>query len=717
MPEPEASTSGESALWVDPAEIPAAADIGKLGQALAAGPRGELDELMANVAAYAGLRQGELFALTAGQIATGARVITVDRKLVEVAGHLYVEAPKCRKFRATIYPVRTPDGYPLAGKLAARIEAGPRRAAGRHQPARADLPQPEVPALAVLQLRPPRPGPRLPGRRVARRARRRRLDLAQPAARVLHHRPVHLETRRHRRVPHGRPRQLPHHPRHVRRHHRRRPRPRPPSHPITRYRAGHVAHPATKERHSHVPRKGKGKMSHPDPRHPAEANGAYPYELPVHDSAITGTGTGMPGTDTRQYEEWHHADPPPRGAGGWDAMQEFGPPPDWADEGVFIAGDDDRQPEWDTGPASPTPPYGTPRHHPARRLPARLIATTAVVLLCITAITFVMFPRNHTIRISPADNPAATASQPTPGVQGGSTPSAAAEPAALTKAAAERILASYWQVNNTANESRSDTLLKTVEAGSSYSMDAGTYQMDRVTDPANRQYTAFTAENATYYIPRQPAGVYPRWFVVRVTYANLAAPQHATGAGYVLFTQAAKNAPWKNVLEPYMLPGTGPGPFIETDAHGYAIAASASDEAGLSVTSAQVQEATAESLDGSSTTVKNPGNLADLRDEAYFCGKLPAGSTDTDKHSASGRVFALKTVGGGVLAFYALTAQLTLAPPPGQTFQVSIPGFYSSSQTLTSATIGYAEQFATYIPPDQASPQILADASGITGQG
>ena len=457
-------------------------------------------------------------------------------------------------------------------------------------------------------------------------------------------------------------------------------------------------------------------MSHPDPRHLAEANGAYPYELPVHDSAITGTGTGMPGADTRQHEEWHHAEPPPRGAGGWDATREFGPPPDWTDEGVFIAGDDDGQHGWDTGPASPTPPYGTPRRHPARRLPARLIATTALVILCITAITFVMFPRNHTIRIAPADNPAATASQPTPGVRSGGTTPAAAEPAALTKADAERILASYWQVNNTANESRSDTLLKTVEAGSSYSMDAGTYQMDRVTDPANRQYTAFTAENATYYIPRQPAGVYPRWFVARVTYANLAAPQHATGAGYVLFTQAAMNAPWKNDLEPYMLPGTGPGPFIETDSHGYAIAASASDEAGLSVTSAQIQEATAESLDSSSATVKNPGNLADLRDEAYFCGKLPAGSTDTDKHSTSGRVFALKTVGGGVLAFYALTAQLTLAPPPGQTFQVSIPGFYSSSQTLTSATIDYAEQFATYIPPDQASPQILADASGITGR-
>ena len=457
-------------------------------------------------------------------------------------------------------------------------------------------------------------------------------------------------------------------------------------------------------------------MSHPDPRHPAEANRADPYELPVHGSAITGTDTGMPGTDTRHYEQWHHADPPSRGPGGWDAMRESGPPSDWTGEGVFIAGDGDRQPDWDTGHTSPARPCGTPRHHLARRLPARRAALTALVLLCIIATTFVMVSRNHTIRISPAGNPAATASQPTPGVRSAGTTPAAAEPAALTKANAEHILASYWQVNNTANQSRSDTLLKTVETGSSYSIDAGTYQMDRVTDPANRQYTAFTAQNATYYIPRQPAGVYPRWFVARVTYADLAAPQHATGAGYVLFTQAARNAPWKNVLEPYMLPGTAPGPFLETDAHGYAIAASASDEAGLSVTSAQIQEATAESLDGSSAAVKNPGNLADLRDGAYLSGRLPAGSTGTDKHSAWGRVFVLKTAGGGVLTFYALTAQLTLAPPTGQTFQVSIPGFYSASQTLTSATVEYAEQFATYIPPDQASPQILADASGITGR-
>ena len=123
LPAPRVTVSGESALWVDPAEIPADADIGKLGQALAAGRHGERDELMASTAAYSGLRWGELTALTIGQIDTAGRVITVDRKVIEVAGHLYVEAPKNRKSRRTIYPRRTPAGYPLAEKLAARIEA------------------------------------------------------------------------------------------------------------------------------------------------------------------------------------------------------------------------------------------------------------------------------------------------------------------------------------------------------------------------------------------------------------------------------------------------------------------------------------------------------------------------------------------------------------------------------------------------------------------
>ncbi len=121
LPAPAVSVAGESAQWVDPAEIPSDGDIARLGRALAGGVHGDRDELMASTAAYSGLRWGELIALTVPQVDQDARVITVDRKVVEVAGHLFLEAPKNRKHRKTIYPRRTPAGYPLAERLAARI--------------------------------------------------------------------------------------------------------------------------------------------------------------------------------------------------------------------------------------------------------------------------------------------------------------------------------------------------------------------------------------------------------------------------------------------------------------------------------------------------------------------------------------------------------------------------------------------------------------------
>ena len=128
LPPASVCIAGESAMWVDPAEIPADGDIGKLGQALAGGRDGERYELMANTAAYSGLRWGELTALTTGQIDAAARVITVDRKVIEVAGHLYVEAPKGRKYRKTVYPRLTPAGTPSpSGSPPASSRSAPNR--------------------------------------------------------------------------------------------------------------------------------------------------------------------------------------------------------------------------------------------------------------------------------------------------------------------------------------------------------------------------------------------------------------------------------------------------------------------------------------------------------------------------------------------------------------------------------------------------------------
>ena len=126
VPAPVVSVAGESALWVDPGEIPSHDDVARLGRALGAGVRGSQDELMANTAAYSGLRWGELTALTIAQVDLAARVIAVDRKVVEVAGRLYLEAPKNRKYRRTVYPRHTPGGYPLADRLADRVQGAER---------------------------------------------------------------------------------------------------------------------------------------------------------------------------------------------------------------------------------------------------------------------------------------------------------------------------------------------------------------------------------------------------------------------------------------------------------------------------------------------------------------------------------------------------------------------------------------------------------------
>lgn len=68
LPAPLVGVAGESVLWVDPAEIPSDDDVARLGKALGAGRHGDRDELMAQLAAYSGLRWGELVALTVPQV-------------------------------------------------------------------------------------------------------------------------------------------------------------------------------------------------------------------------------------------------------------------------------------------------------------------------------------------------------------------------------------------------------------------------------------------------------------------------------------------------------------------------------------------------------------------------------------------------------------------------------------------------------------------------
>jgi hypothetical protein len=294
------------------------------------------------------------------------------------------------------------------------------------------------------------------------------------------------------------------------------------------------------------------------------------------------------------------------------------------------------------------------------------------------------------------------------------TPPPPADQGALTMAQASQVLANYTTANNTANAQRSDSVLGMIETGSSYAVDAGLYRLQQAEGVAT--YPAFGPQREQYYIPRETA--YPRWFVVQVANAELAAPTKITGTEYLLFTQTAPGAPWKNTVEPYLL-ASATAPSVALDGGGLATPVTATTA--LAVPVGQIAQVTASSLDGTSlggtAQLPNPGNLADLMDRAFWQGKLPASSV-TDAHAPSGQVYGLRTTDGGALLFYANAAELTLTAPAGESMHLTIPGFYSPSQSLARAGIGYQEQFATYDPPSGGSGlRVVADYSGITSAG
>jgi hypothetical protein len=297
------------------------------------------------------------------------------------------------------------------------------------------------------------------------------------------------------------------------------------------------------------------------------------------------------------------------------------------------------------------------------------------------------------------------------------TPSTTTGPLTITQA--QGVLAGYTTANNDANAEHSDTLLATIETGSSYAIDAALYQMQQAAGTA--PFPAFAPAQATYYIPRDEPASGPRWFVVQVANAFSSAPHKVTSTEYLLFTQSTPGGTWQNAIEPYLVPGAST-PQIAVGADGLAATVSL-DAASVAVAPGQLPSATAASLDGTGTgqaAIANPGNLADLSDQKQWQGKLPGGQV-TDAHTpapgADGQEFALQTTDGGALVFYADAAEVTLTPPAGSALNLSVPGLYSPSQSLSQAGVSYLEQFATYDPPaGDGTPRVVADYSGITGK-
>jgi hypothetical protein len=438
----------------------------------------------------------------------------------------------------------------------------------------------------------------------------------------------------------------------------------------------------------------------------------------------------------------HHDFPPRTGTGGEASRSETGstapyPVPPADDYNEF--GDDDAYSpiSYERDPYGHEPYERDPLESAARRLglewpdeswpprrngrswrgggggrPRWLVPAAVAVAAAAVGVSVVLITGGHPAGRTGAGSPIAPVQPARPAPQT-TAPGTAAPPAPLTMTEAQGVLAGYTSANNGANARRSDALLATIETGTSYAIDVGIYRVQRAEQAP--PYPAFGPAQAQYYIPRQQAAGYPHWFVVQVANANVASPGKVTGTEYLLFTQAAPGAPWKNAIEPYLVPGAA-APRIALGSDGLATVV-APGTTSLAVAPGRLPGLTAASLDGGGP-LPNPGNLADRLDREFWQAKLPAASV-SGRHAPApgGQLFGLRTADGGALLFYTDAAELTLTPPPGNVLRLTIPGFYSPGQALSRAGIGYLEQFATYVPARGGSGlKVIADYSGITSR-
>ena len=113
--------AGESKHHVDKREIPTHDKVAAVAKAASDVTDVWWYELMFNLAAYSGLRFGEICDLDLNDINLNERIINVDFQCLSDGGNKSRELPKWDKQRKTVFPEITPSGYKLKANLKKRI--------------------------------------------------------------------------------------------------------------------------------------------------------------------------------------------------------------------------------------------------------------------------------------------------------------------------------------------------------------------------------------------------------------------------------------------------------------------------------------------------------------------------------------------------------------------------------------------------------------------
>jgi hypothetical protein len=378
----------------------------------------------------------------------------------------------------------------------------------------------------------------------------------------------------------------------------------------------------------------------------------------------------------------------------------------------------------DSGPWQPVPaaepweagagePDGVSRSPLAVRRPRWLLVGISAVAAAALGFSVVMLTHRGNPSLPSSVLPTSTARPASGGGAPASPATAMATQAPLTPSQAQQVLAAYTTANNSANAQASQTLLATVEGGSSLAIDSGIYDAQRAAHAAG--YPAYSPAAASYYIPLETPAAYPHWFAVRVSNSLLSAPGKVTQMEYLVFTQAAAGAPWLDSMEPFTLP-SATAPSVALDASGHATAVSAAGTS-LALPAATAGVATATALDSGAGQPASPGNLAEASELASLRQTVPSHPSITSSHSATtDPVFGLRTTDGGALLFYDVAARLTVTAAPGGTLHLNIPGFVSPANPASQVTLQYLDQLAVSDPPAGGGMpvQVIADYSGLT---
>ena len=113
--------AGESKHHVDKREIPTHDKVAAVAKAASDVTDVWWYELMFNLAAYSGLRFGEICDLDLTDIDLNQRQIIVDFQCLSDGGNKSRQLPKWEKQRTTVFPEVTPSGYKLKANLKKRI--------------------------------------------------------------------------------------------------------------------------------------------------------------------------------------------------------------------------------------------------------------------------------------------------------------------------------------------------------------------------------------------------------------------------------------------------------------------------------------------------------------------------------------------------------------------------------------------------------------------